>query len=97
MSEMIERLALVIATKKHTDAVKFNLGQIDQGDKLHEYLALYPVKVRDEDRELARLLIEAMREPTEAMLDQGPPEPYMDAWTWGKMIDAALTLPAHKA
>jgi hypothetical protein len=38
----------------------------------------------------ARAAIEAMREPTEAIMDAGPPEPYMDAHVWGKMIDAAL-------
>jgi hypothetical protein len=34
--------------------------------------------------------IEAMREPTEEMLEAGPLEPYMDKDIWGKMIDAAL-------
>lgn len=41
--------------------------------------------------EAAIAAIEAMRIPTEAMLEEGPLEPYMDAWTWGKMIDAALS------
>jgi hypothetical protein len=34
--------------------------------------------------------IEAMREPTSAVLNAGPPEPYMDKDVWSKMIDAAL-------
>jgi hypothetical protein len=38
----------------------------------------------------ARAAIAAMREPTPEMLDEGPPEPYMDSYVWGKMIDAAL-------
>lgn len=45
----------------------------------------------DEAKAFARAAIEAMREPTQAMLDQGPPEPYMDASVWGKMISTALS------
>lgn len=41
-------------------------------------------------RDDARLVLEALREPTEAMLDEGPPEPYMDNHVWARMIDAAL-------
>lgn len=44
-----------------------------------------------ETLQYARAAIEAMREPTEAMLDNGPSEPYMDGDVWAKMIDAALT------
>jgi hypothetical protein len=40
--------------------------------------------------EIARAAIEAMREPTEAMLLVGPPEPYMDRDVWAKMINEAL-------
>lgn len=47
-------------------------------------------------RSMARAAIEAMMEPTEAMLEAGPPEPYMDAAVWSKMIDAALVRPDHK-
>ncbi len=36
-------------------------------------------------------VIRAMKEPTEAMLEAGPPEPYMDKEVWAKMIEAALT------
>lgn len=39
----------------------------------------------------ARAAIEAMREPTETMLEEGPPYPYMDNIIWGMMIDAALS------
>jgi hypothetical protein len=38
----------------------------------------------------AAAAIEAMRTPTEAMLDEGPPEPYMEKHVWARMIDAAL-------
>lgn len=41
----------------------------------------------------ARAAILAMREPTEAVLDAGPPSPYMDPEIWAKMIDAALAEP----
>jgi hypothetical protein len=41
-------------------------------------------------RLLAKAAIEAMRQPTAAILDAGPMEPYMDADVWAKMIDAAL-------
>jgi len=46
-----------------------------------------------EIRAAARAAIETMREPTQAMLDAGPPEPYMDRDVWAKMIDAALGEP----
>lgn len=42
--------------------------------------------------EVARETIKAMREPTQGVLDAGPPEPYMDKDVWAKMIDAALAL-----
>jgi hypothetical protein len=38
----------------------------------------------------ARAAIEAMREPTKAMLEVGPPFPYMDEYVWQTMIDEAL-------
>jgi hypothetical protein len=41
-------------------------------------------------RKLAVAALEAMREPTEAMLEAGPPDPYMDRDVWAKMIDQAL-------
>lgn len=41
--------------------------------------------------DLMRAAIEAMREPTDAMLEAGPVEPYMDREVWRAMIDAALT------
>jgi hypothetical protein len=39
---------------------------------------------------LARAAIEAMREPTLAVLEAGPSEPYMDIDVWRAMIDEAL-------
>jgi len=39
---------------------------------------------------MARAAIAVLRNPTAAMLDAGPPEPYMDKDVWAKMIDAAL-------
>jgi hypothetical protein len=40
--------------------------------------------------EWARAAIEAMREPTEAMLWEGPGDPYMEKHVWARMIGAAL-------
>lgn len=45
----------------------------------------------EEQRRIVQAIIEALREPTEAMLDEGPSEPYMDRDVWAKMIDKALT------
>lgn len=45
------------------------------------------------ERAMALAALEALREPSQTMLDAGPPEPYMDAEVWAKMIDAALTPP----
>lgn len=69
MSEMLERVALAIATKIHVDAVKNNLGEINQLDKIQEWMNLYPVKVTDSERDLARLAIEIMVIPTREMID----------------------------
>jgi hypothetical protein len=41
-------------------------------------------------RHMARVAIEAMREPTPDILAAGPGDPYMDSEVWSKMIDAAL-------
>ena len=40
---------------------------------------------------LARAAIQALRVPTDAMLEAGPGEPYMDRDVWARMIDAALS------
>jgi hypothetical protein len=48
------------------------------------------IRTRGSYEHLARAAIAAMREPTEAMLAEGPGEPYMDAHVWARMIDAAL-------
>ncbi|MGR9384932.1 hypothetical protein [Rhizobium leguminosarum] len=45
----------------------------------------------------ARAALEALRTPTEAMLDEGPPFPYMDNHVWARMIDAALKDNGEKA
>lgn len=47
-------------------------------------------RMKEQFRAQARAAIEAMREPTEAMLDRGPGEPYLDAEVWRKIVDAAL-------
>ena len=48
-------------------------------------------RARDAWFKVAAAAIEAMRVPTDAMLDEGPPPPYMDALVWQSMLDAALT------
>ncbi len=93
MSEMIERVALAIATRIHMTALTFNLREINQEDKLQNWLALYPIKVTDGDRALARAAIEAMREPTEAMADAGTTETNSEEDAiecWNAMINAAI-------
>lgn len=71
---MIERVAKALADEY------FGVGWYDrQGDEFRRRWAF-----------MARAAIEALREPTEAMLDEGPPEPYMEKHVWARMIDAAL-------
>jgi len=45
---------------------------------------------RSINEELARAVLQEMRKPTKAMLEAGPPFPYMDEYVWAKMIDTAL-------
>ena len=53
----------------------------------------WPTPACTQCMDMARNILEEMREPTEAMLWAGPPEPYMDGDVWAKMIDAALAEP----
>jgi hypothetical protein len=93
MSEMVERVALAIATLSGDSAMKHNLAEINQSDQFEAWRAMYPVKVTEHDRELARAAIKAMREPTTAMLDTSDRlRTYAEA-EWQGMIDAALGLP----
>jgi hypothetical protein len=41
-------------------------------------------------RNTAIAAMKAMREPSEAVLDAGPSEPYMDREVWARMIDAGI-------
>jgi hypothetical protein len=90
MSEMVDRVAKAIAETIALANIKHNLREINQEDQLEEYLKIFPIKVTLADSDVARAAIEAMREPSDAMLQAGPPEPYMDRDVWAKMIDAAL-------
>lgn len=88
MTEMIERVAAAIyAVQPH-----LNTG------KPVPWLELIG-PLREKSIELARAAIEAMREPTEEMMDAGEsadPTPERDTnaiRVWGRMIDAALTSP----
>lgn len=72
--DMIERVARAIAGK-----LDDNTPWKECGQGFRETCIL-----------LARAAIEALREPTEAMLEEGPGEPYMEKHVWALMIDAAL-------
>lgn len=62
------------------------MGEMARLLRAGEYLAL-----SGNPRKIARAAIEAMREPTEAILSQGPGEPYLDRDVWARMIDTALS------
>ena len=90
MSDMIERVALTIATKNHTDIVKHNLSEINQLDQFENHMKMWPVKVTDGDRELARAAIGAMREPTDAMCEAAEWHQQSDVNAYQCAIDAAI-------
>ncbi len=71
MSEIVERAALVLATKLHVDAVRWNLREVNASDQFENHMKMWPVKVEDSHRDLVRLVIEEMREPTNAMCESG--------------------------
>ena len=81
MSEMVERVSRAIEAA----------GKKWANEHPFDYWDEAPLEV------YALAAIEAMREPTQEMLDVGPYEPYMDAGVWAKMIDAALSAPKQKA
>jgi hypothetical protein len=76
MSEAVERVARTISDAMSCDDAAALYWGYDE----------YPERFR----EVARAAIAAMREPTEAMLEAGPADPYMDKDVWARMIDAAL-------
>ncbi|MGM4997858.1 hypothetical protein AB8A05_04270 [Tardiphaga sp. 538_B7_N1_4] len=71
MNEIIERAALALATKLHVDAVRWNLREINQSDQFENHMKMWPVKVEEGHRDLVRLVIGEMREPTDAMRESG--------------------------
>jgi hypothetical protein len=74
--EMIERVARAIYAELHPEK-----------PPTWEHL---PLSWQASYRKQAHAAIAAMREPTFAMLEKGPGDPYMDRDTWPAMIDAAL-------
>jgi hypothetical protein len=68
MIEMVERVAKAIAETIALAHIKHNLREIGQEDKLEEYLKMFPIKLTLADSDVARAAIEAMREPTDAMV-----------------------------
>lgn len=80
MSEMVERVALALYRQVTGDTEDSATGSWPGcGDK-----------IQSDYRAMARAAIKTMREPTEAMLEVGPVEPYMDRDVWAMMIDEAL-------
>lgn len=73
-SEMVERVAKVLADEF------YKVGWYDRND----------VFFKRRWNSIAVAAIEAMMEPTQEMIDCGPPEPYMDKAVWKSMITAAL-------
>lgn len=96
MNEMVERVARAICKSCGGDADRLAfVGIPELGPRTAIYIP------SDESSQKPRPLwqffasealeaILAMRDPTEAMLNVGPPEPYMDKDVWTKMIDEAL-------
>jgi len=86
MSEMVERVARAM----------FEDDQFDYEPKMPTW---EETGVREEYRRKARIAIEAMREPTEAMIDRGLawPNSFVKTGVWLAMIDAALTDAGVKA
>lgn len=82
MSEMVERAAQAVVAKQCERD-----GGMDVWSELAEY-------ARDQIRQEVRVVIEAMREPTEAMVDHIRKNYELDsigiAEEWRAMIDAAL-------
>lgn len=82
---MIEKAARAtfFAWRKDFDESGFE----DKGARTYEELS-------DSERlfacKAAKATIQAIREPSEEMLQAGPGNPYMDKDVWAKMIDAAL-------
>lgn len=93
MSELVERVARAICKSRFMNGGNEDDDGWDDLPKAHKQQRLIE----------ARAAIEAMREPTEAMIDAGEPEFYewmfgQEDWTrpmvpqgWRAMIDAALT------
>jgi hypothetical protein len=93
MGEMVERVALAIATLSADAGLRHNLAEINQSDRFEEYRRMWPVKVTDHDKALARAAIEAMREPTKEMIDAcdiNIPTEGEIVGVWDDMISAAL-------
>ena len=94
MSEMVERVARAVAAADWR-------AEIDEASEPERWLeaAIAYDLTNDNGRfrydEIARAAIEAMREPTEAMIDAGyavgySPDPLPTDLVWRAMIDAAL-------
>jgi len=93
MNEMIERIARAIWNQRRASVAELGIDLEEWGDG--------GIPRANKVFEEARAAIEAMREPTEAMLKAsdsimggGWQNSHSDAETWDAMIDAALTIPS---
>jgi len=92
MSEMVERVARALALSAGgrmagpgQSIATREFGWKSDGESLDRYVEAH----WKEHVHAADFAIEAMVVPTEAMLEAGPGEPYMDRDVWAKMIRAA--------
>lgn len=83
MTEMIDRCARALYNE-------FRKGMHESAGSRIQYWDNLPTVIKEVFRGQVRAVFEAAREPTTAVLDAGPDEPYMDAYVWAKMIDACL-------
>lgn len=97
MSDMLERIARNICAScgDDPDAMAYPPGPAILARKAHVIYVptgqyQQPVPCWMLYRQEAYAALQALHDPTEAMLQAGPPEPYMDRDVWSKMIDGAI-------
>lgn len=56
----IEPIARALAEHIHMTTLRHNLREINQEDQLAQWLAMYPVRVTDDERALACVALEAL-------------------------------------
>lgn len=90
-SEMIERVAAAISAAEQRAVAELRIKQFGQGRIEAVLEQMGPAKVTDNHRAAAIAVIEAMRDPTDAMVGAGGVyAEYSIKAAWQEMIDAAL-------